>query len=50
MYPICKAEIETQEYKTKVWIPRGLVGWVGKIGRLASTYIYTIDTMYKIDN
>ena len=46
---IYKTEIETQTYRTNVWIPRGKgEGW-DELGDW-DWHIYTIDTMYKIDN
>ena len=45
----CKEELETQKQRTNVWIPRAKgVGWQ-ELGDWAR-HIYTIDTMYKIDN
>ena len=48
MKSICKAEIETQRQRTDAWIPRGKEedGRNWEIG----IDIYTIDTVYKIDN
>ena len=44
--PFCKAEIETQ--RTNAWIQRGKGRW-DELGHWNS-HIYTIDTMYKIEN
>ena len=46
---IYKAEIETQIKRTNVWIPRGKEGWWDELGDW-DWHIYTLDTMYKIDN
>ena len=45
---ICKAEVETQIQRTNIQILRGKGGWeeLGDCDR----HMYTIDTMYKIDN
>ena len=43
--PICKAEIETQMYRTNVWIPRANGQW-NKLGYW-DWHIYTIDTCIK---
>ena len=42
---ICKTETETQ--RTKVWIPKGKSSWEELVDW--NRYMYTIDTMYKID-
>ena len=45
---ICKAEIETQKYRSNIWIPRG--EGAGEMNRQTGTDKYTMDTMYKIGN
>ena len=37
---ICKAETESQMWRTDVWIPRGEEGEVGGIGRLGLTHTH----------
>ena len=48
--PICKAEIETETWRTSIWTPRGErvggIKWEIEI----DICIYTIDTTYKTDN
>ena len=46
---IYRAEIETQMQRTNVWIPRKKTVGCEELGDW-DQHIYTIDTMYKIDN
>ena len=45
---ICKAEIETQKYRSNIWIPKG--EGAGEMNWQIGTDKYSVDTMYKIRN